>query len=89
MPRMRLPAGAPALGTMLDVVEGPADGRVVAFTGMKMVFAEVSNPRGYIGEPENPPDTDQLSKQHCYVLRHIEHTFTGEKLWVYWFDHTE
>lgn len=89
MARMKMPEDAPPIGTALDVVEGPADGKVVAFTGTQLVFAEVANPAGYQGRPEDPPDTDQLRRQHCYVLREIEHLLTGEKRWVYWFDHTE
>lgn len=86
---MKMPADAPPLGTPLDVVEGPADGKVVAFTGTQVIFTEVTNPLGYQGPPEGEPDRDQLGKQHCYVLREVEHVFTGEKRWTYWFDHTE
>lgn len=89
MPRVIVPVNAPELGDKLDVVEGPAHGSVVGYTGTQVNFAEVANPGGYVGNSDGAVDGNQLKRNHVYKLREIEHKITAEKIWVYWYDHTD
>lgn len=85
MARVILPDGLPQLGQQVDVVDGPAHGKEIEFTGMQVVFAESVDHRQEFNEFAEP-DPEKMGKRHLYKIREIEHKITGEKIWVYWYE---